>query len=623
MPPITSPVFDVYPGGADDTAKIAAALASARSYSAVPSWTGQPRTAVVYLHAGQYAVTEPLYVGDGVDIRGDGFATSIMMDGVTRYPVFIYGVDDPSVQAKHRPDLFGILDTTAAPRNGARLGYSCIPGAFLQGEQCSPSIGRFGAFGPNREGVREYWSKTDQLTIDLCVVIPRQLGLAQPICGVGRSCDLAMPRPWTIQTNADKPGWLTFYAASSDLDDQEYSTADLAFEVRLPDDGFGVFRLAIQCCLRTGRFSCHERFAGKLMVLQPESFRPGRFFRRNEDWPFMVGKCGMKAATDQSAATPFILAGFHLYAGIRYSFDSADLSRLDGGEINDAWQFFDRDDQASTIGYFPFDDTKLKPWVKWMDGDGLPSAVQIMALGQGGGSPNRLSGVSVWSRGSCVLLGAVLQWRGRDLWLGSETGAAIGTQRIVMNYPIILDNCILSSAADVAYRGFGQIVTHANTYFKGQGSHAALLRGVSGTFHSPRAAFSHPSARSFLTLLPGDEGNTHLRIIDANLDAEDMGYNVAPFVFHQQPQHATEVVIDGVDVALSGPTQSSKRPFSVLRSAGSLRNSVLRVSGVTGQFTTVADHDNRNWSAEVMCPNAVCNQLTTMLAPQSQNIRRP
>jgi hypothetical protein len=119
----------------------------------------------------------------------------IEMEGMRRLPTLVYGVADPSVVPADRPDLFGVLDSSAAPRPGVRRGWSTARGLALQGQFTSANI------GPWIDAQRSYWDGAECFTLDVCLVPPAGgWSPNTPLLGCGRSVTVNDPQPGPTQT---------------------------------------------------------------------------------------------------------------------------------------------------------------------------------------------------------------------------------------------------------------------------------------------------------------------------------------------------------------------------------------------------------------------------------------
>jgi hypothetical protein len=380
----------------DSTAAIEAAFARAGQLAARPATSGAPPTAVVKFPAGAYQVSRPIFVPSGVEVWGDGWCSRLEMEGMRRLPALVYGVADPGVIPADRPDLYGVLDASAAPRSGVRRGWSTSRGLALQGQFVSAGI------GPWIDAQRTYWDGAECFTLDVCLVPPAG-GWAPntPLMGCGRSCSVNDPQPWTLWVGPTQAVVLSLATAGRDVGLAIPSAGSSRSNARLS--------LSYQVSLKDGTAAAWVN--GVQVDLIVDGLVPGMRLRANSVYPFHVSRQGFAVATSSEPPTPLTLAGLRLGTAPRYKPGGVGTNQvtLDGQPVSDAYRFFDRTDQRTTVGFFPFDDPPTQRWLRWTPGDGLDETVLVMRGSQGGGKPSSLRDLQVWSRGPAVLLGAVLQ----------------------------------------------------------------------------------------------------------------------------------------------------------------------------------------------------------------------
>ena len=285
----------------------------------------------------------------------------------------------------------------------------------------------------------------------------------------------------------------------------------------------------------------------------------------NFDLPLHVGRSGFNVATSADPPTPLTLAGLRLGTAPRYAVGrpGEPQRKTDGSAVTDRYRYFDRDDQTTTVGFFPFDDSPGQRWLTWTSGVGLNECVLAMRGSQGGDKPQRLADLQVWSRGPCVMLGAVLDWRGDNLRLQSETGAAVGSVPIVMAYPITLRGCTLSGG-DAGVSLSSALVALRDCKIDGMGCDAIRLHGSSLDATNTFAVFVPPWGRTFLRSIPGGEGDVVIRLDRSIVDTEDRGPSEAMVVVAAETQHPIRLRITDLSVAMSGPSQADQRPLVIL-----------------------------------------------------------
>ncbi len=556
LPQSISPWVDVRLHGAsidptvDSTGPIESAFRRAGQLASRPATSGAPPTAVVKFPAGGYKISRPIFVPSGVEVWGDGWCSRVEMSGDRRFPAFVYGVAEPNVQPDDRPDLFGILDTSAAPLAGARRGWSTAGGLAIQGQFTSANI------GPYIDESRTYWEGAESFTLDLAIVVPEGgFPTSTPLLGCGRSCVVNDPRPWAVWTSPTT-GWIVLSLGTTDR--------PIGFATALPADR--VVKLSWQVDLKAGVATCWIN--GVQTGLVVDGLKPGMKLTANSVYPLHIGRQGLAVATTKEPPTSFTLAGLRLGTRPRYAVSSqgSAQTRIDGRTLDDAYRFFDRTDQRGTVGFFPFDDPAGQRWLRWTPGDGLDECVLVMRGGQGGGKPARLADLSAWSRGPAVLLGAVLDWRGDNLRLQSETGAAVGSVPIVMSYPITFRGCTLSGG-DAAVSLSQAIIAMRDCKIESQGRDGIRLIGSSLDATNTFASFCPPQGLAFLRSFPGAEGDVVIRLDRAVIDYEDRGPRDALIVCDAEPQHPMMLRVSDLSAALTGVDADHPNPIVRLSTA--------------------------------------------------------
>jgi len=593
QPPPPSPVVNAATFGAngdplkDATEAMEKAFSKAGQLANRPNISGSQFTALVRLPGGTHTITRPLFVPAGVDYMGDGWSTQLNMHGDMRYPALVYGLADPRVEAADRPDLFKVLDESAAPQPGVRRGWSTARGKVLQAQFTSANIGRWTDNG------RTYFDGDDCFVLDLAIVPPAG-GFAPgtPLLGCGRSIVVNDPQPWCVWTSP-QPGWVVLSLRTTDR--------PIGIAAPIPQ-GPGVWHITWQIDLKNGKADVWV--SGTACAPIVDGLAPGQRLAANTTWPMVVGRQGFQQGTTTEPPTSLTLAGLHLTSAIRYRVGpgGAQLT-LDGKPANDDYRYFGRSDAANTNGFLPFTDPPTRRWLQWVAGDGRPECVLVIGLGQGGSKPQRLADMQIWSRGPAVLLGAVLDWRGDNLRLQSDTAAGLGSLPIVMAYPVTLRGCTLSGG-DAAVSLSSSIAAMRDCKIEGSGRDGIRLRGATLDATSLFAAFLPPWNKSFLRSLQGGEGANVVRIQTACLDFEDRGPGEALFVVEAEPLHHKTVRIVDLTAALTGPTDTDPRPIVYLYGK-SQAPSVCVVEGVSsGRRAEVSGGKGWQISQSVSTPDA-------------------
>ena len=422
-----------------------------------------------------------------------------------------------------------------------------------------------------------------------------------PLFGIGESCSVAQPRPYTLSTHPSRPGWGLFSIA----DDRATSEEALATRGYVFPLTPGFHRYVVQHEPATGRFgvACDDVW---LEFLEDGVAGRGRAYRRNEDWPWVLGRSGYKPMG--GTPTSLALFGYRVHAAPRYAWGrpGGAVIRADGTPApDDYWRYFSADDQKATVGYLEFLDPISSRYLTIVDGDSLREAALVMRPGQGGGAPHKLSSIALSSNGAAVQLGAVLKFRARDVFARGVAGPAFGSVPMIMSYTVDLDGCHLESH-DACFQASCQIASLRGTYFEGQGTHAVRTRGSSLLLDSAFLAFSHPEARSFLAAYPGGEGTSRVVVRDVVLDTERGGFRDSVLEVHQQLQHPVTLAVERVEAAWTAVEEDKVVPFARLRSTP-IEGAPARASFrgvVTKACHRVVRCDHPGWSWVVDCPDA-------------------
>jgi hypothetical protein len=488
-----------------------------------------------------------------------------------------------------RPDLFNVLDASAAPAPGIRRGFTTAKNLSLQAQQSGINL------GPIVQEMRNYWETISTLTLDMCIVQPNAgWDKSVSLLGCGESATIAYARPFTLSTHPERPGWLLFGIAD-DRASGEYDLANAGISFEIPSTK--ILHISIQIDLQNGLAAV---WVNGVKPKQVVDVTPGHTFRANIVWPWHLGRSGYRGALGTPPAT-ITLAGYHLTTELRYRW-TEELGRADGGVINDLWRYFDRTNQETTIGFIPFDDPLEQRWLSFENGNGIRDCILIKALTEGGGQPNRLADLSIWGYGPSVVLGAVLNWRGDNLNLSSSSSMALCSAPTVISYPVILSNCIFSGH-DAAI-SVGPMILHLdNPTIISQGRDGIRLFGSYATIRNLFSSFVNERSRSVLRYIPGGTGDLNITIDGAILDHENCGVSEALFVVTGDPYYAVTLRLKDVYTAKSGPNPNGVGPLMKLQGNGQ-----AIVENVVGRFTEI-HNTNTKWTVNNSSPAAaIVNQ---------------
>jgi hypothetical protein len=234
---------------------------------------------------------------------------------------------------------------------------------------------------------------------------------------------------------------------------------------------------------------------------------------------------------------------------------------------------------------------------------------------QGGGKPASLRDLQVWSRGPAVLLGAVLDWRGSNLRLQSETAAAVGSIPLVMSYPVTFRECTLSGG-DAAVSLSQALVALRDCKIEGQGRDGIRLRGASLDATNTFAAFCPPQGRTFLRSIAGGEGDVVIRLERAVIDYEDRGPIDALIVCDAEPQHPTLLLVSDLSAGLTGVDAQHPNPIVRLTAAPAPGLATAVVGHVASGAHAGIVAGGGGWSVSQATPIDASNPHTTIAAPR-------
>lgn len=398
-------------GSTNDTAAWQAAVAAAAAVA-----TDQAH-ACVYCPAGTSAVAGTITVPSYVDVVGEGHASQVY--AMSLGPIFQLGgwlkdgdAGDAWTSATKYTDLYGILDSSAAPSAGVSVGYDLNDEAYLSLPASPFELGVISADGSN---ACDHWREQRALTIDVALY------------NNGSTWTNAAVFGWTAQVNAGldeaqvaytpfrltiESGTVYFRFVTSD-GYLRAATCDLgaAASVRL-------LRLTVQVNLATPRV---KFFVNRVAVAEGTTrinlgWAADRNFAPNFHQEFVVGKDPYSAA----GAADYVLCGLRFCAGERYNVVAAGQPqvRTDAATLNDLSQFFcfvdavTFDDstvctlQSATVGTSPAPAASGARLVSWFSrtaginyfgyGHFLPSNFDEAS----GTQKNRLSGLYLNSAGA-------------------------------------------------------------------------------------------------------------------------------------------------------------------------------------------------------------------------------
>lgn len=588
VPCLDSPVVNVAAYGAtgdpavkDCTSAFESALAIAGQRANVPMTTGIPPATMLKIPGGTYNITRPLFVPNGVFIQGEGkLLSKIQMSGVYRYPTLIYGVPFVKNVSGDRVDLFGILDTSVCPSRNMRYGITTKQGHTLEGTFTSANIGRF-------EGVRDYFMY-DTVTIEFLAIPGSGWLPSSSVMGCGQSIEVTRPSPWVVWTS--ETGNMVL---SLKTDNRSYS---FILPTKPNSKAF-----CWQVNLKTGAFCGFVD--GVQVQVSADAIPTNTSISANPDYPFHLGRAGYKNVNPPINMT---LGGLHISSTERYvsGIVGSQQKRIDGGVVNDAYRYFNRDDQQTTVGFLPFDDPLSQLWLKWVPGDGMPECMLIVPPMMGGDKPSMTRDIGIWSRGPAILLGAVLDWTTKDCYLQSETAVGIGSIPAMTSYVVTANNCTLAGGDSAISFGTG-ILNIQDCYFIGAGRDTIRLHGSTLNATNLFSSGTGPNGQSFLRYFPASEANITLKMTNVYLDYENWGVRDALIVVDPEMQFPLSLNVDNLSCALTGPSETSPRPVCRLSPmTGTKVKATCDINNTVTNACTMIVKDGQGWRVTEDNPNA-------------------
>ena len=319
-----------YDGQGDATAAIKATIATARRVAGKdPSRT--PRV-TAFLPAGDYHVSAPINVPSFVELKGEGGSTRIVMAHGRAFSPIVIGMNLDGLDPKYRPDLFGVLDATAAPAAGAIRGFR----TWADGSLISPGTAlSHGGFSPTEgRAVADRYFETKQLTVDLAVMAGDGRKFPGGCSVFTLGSDTTGPAS-PIALRTDGPNQWTFVVSTQSARFAEPRTVFFTFS---SGDAVGLQRISLQLDMDRGTFAAFANGtqAATTALAQPTmSLAPGSSLNENRFEPFYVNN-------PRGGRKDFTLAGLCVSRTARYRDRGPGTrqARADGRAIADRYRYF-------------------------------------------------------------------------------------------------------------------------------------------------------------------------------------------------------------------------------------------------------------------------------------------
>lgn len=408
-----------------------------------------------------YIVNKSIWVdSSNVEVRGEGWGSTVLMTGGYKHSVFIFGVQRVwqtfvngsyvplQINATNRPDLFGKLDASAAPAPGSVWGIRTNGNSFAQFQAGPMSAGVSSASG---WVYSDNWSETSKLTVEFCVEPPdgQSFPPNSPLLGLGHP-DYE-PAPFVIKV-WDQPNKIMVMFRTSDID-QGTNNPNRVFSFAL-GAASPPYRVAVQFDLTNAVCSAFVNGVQVAFIDQynmaPTSAPPftpgsGLKFITNDHAPFMIGATGVSGPFGGATGVDLRLYGLRLSNTLRYQNNGPGRPQVRADSptapINDAFAYFGND--AKTVCFLKATDNPA-------------TSGRVVTVQNGGASvAGTTSGIFLHSAFPTVMSGNAI----RDVAV-----AAANPYGQAISVGVITDLTIENVKATGGYHGVGSFIMAAN-YF--------------------------------------------------------------------------------------------------------------------------------------------------------------
>jgi hypothetical protein len=479
-----------------------------------------------------YMLTKSIWVdAPNIEIRGEGWGSNVQMHYYFKNSAFIFGVRrveqvsvngqtiTASIDASNRPDLYGKLDTSAAPAPSTRWGIRTKGSSYLQFQACSLSSGAKSAAGwPYVDN----WTETTKLTVEFCIEPPdgQTFPALAPLLGMGSIIYEASP-------------FLVYVAEDPTKLVVSFRTSDMGAGLFTPKRSFALsiagvtppYRIALQFDLDNAVVMAFLNgvqvplyWQNYLAPISPYPFAPGLGlrFQQTEHYPFMIGAQGWSGASPMSDVGTGIdlrLYGLRLSNTLRYQNNGSGQPqhRVDSPAtpINDVYAYFTSD--ANTICHLPCTDNPATAGrvVSVISGDtagisGIMSGFFLNTANGGGIAYNAIRDIAIASAtggGQTICLGGVLMMTIENVKATSGFNA-IGNLSMYANYFVYIRNCWLD-ATDAPYFGAFQLTCARDICFGSSGRVTMRHLGGSADWQNVLVAFDSANSECIVKISNG------------------------------------------------------------------------------------------------------------------------
>lgn len=494
---------------------------------------------------GRYRFSWPVLVDKAyVKVQGCGRGVTELSpsDGVSAPPlVFGFRRADAGGDARpaHRPDAFGLLDASLAPRPGAFRGLASdgdgYAGFFSSGAQ----LGCWRAPpGPDRRPSWSYWADPEGFTLEFALLAPdgvAALGETHVI-GLGAARE---PGPWDVGVTSDGLLCVRWFSA-----DQAAGANLPARDLRAAVPGKGLLRVRVAWDHPNGlcTLSAGGRELARLAYPKGLAFAPAR-----GHLPFWAGPSPSPAAFDRSrrALPRFALLAWKVTLGVapeaaddlgRYGVDP--LRPHDGRTV------------TALLGGQPCPQPRAVPAYAWPGPDGWARTYGF--LGLAAGTWLGVEGQSVrdmtFAHGPLAVSQA-LHFRARDV---EAKGGAVGLASVPAEaaFPLSFTDCDFSGS-DAGVSLTRALVSLSNVDVSQGGAVYARFAHSGGSWRGGFLGNPGPRPRAAVALVNDDYGGVWWPLEGLTVDNESEGFSEAALVATAGLK--VRLRVSGLDASRLGP----------------------------------------------------------------------
>ena len=554
-----------------------------------------------------------------IEIRGEGRGTRISSFPQTNHAHFIFGLRRQATvhvnnqtrtlvaDSNYRPDLFGKLDATAAPRVGTRWGFRSHGDALIQSQVSPLSVGCRSLRG---DFTADNWIETKQLTLEFAVEGPN--GGVMPgsmqLFGMGDTSS-GTAYPYFVYTTAPNMYQIKFDTQAAAFGDHQSRTFWFS-----SGSATGVQRITIQIDLVASQVSAYVNGTQATVngILGP-NWGPGLQFAENDYFPMLIADAGgNRPSLGNANGFDFSLYGMLCSRAIRYRNDGAGQPqrRLDNpvNVINDGYRYFTANaDDPGMMGYLAFTEDPATN-TRLLNVQGGPavgvhvSSAYLLHAYQslpGGILDNAIRDVHLMGGhlyGQNIAVGQVIDLKITGV-RSTDAYHAIGSLSNGANYTVRLEDCVLD-ATDSGYFGLDQGLWARNIIFAGAGR--ATMRFVGCNVHMENlfVTYASPNNQATIKIHAGDYGGNYT-FDTLTVDYEGDVYLQSAIYCEAHPYAAaTSLKLKDINLGTIG-----NAALITLRDGltwfPEAYLSVDNLQAYTNQFRTALDLEGPKWRGEI------------------------